>query len=328
MKKKVFKILIIVFVGFSQIVCCKKEDNALLPEVETYGFINDSEFTTSINCAVISDGSAKVTERGICWGTNPIPTMNDKKTKEGSGIGNFTSKLTELVQGTTYYAQAYATNRKGTVYGDITSFVAGTISDVDGNTYNMVTIGAQIWLRENLKTTKLNDGTPIKYAQTNSDWGSAGVKAKYCWYGTNVPFKDKYGALYNWYALNTNKLCPLGWHIPTANEWNILINHLGGSEIAGAKLKSTTGWTASSITTIQTVNSSGFTALPGGYREDVGTSEYYNSWNYEHTQGVWWTSDLNDSMYAKSYMISYSGDLIHQIKDKLASGSSVRCIKD
>ena len=319
------KKLLIITITILSVISCKKEDHALLPEVTTAELINDSEFSATGRGTVISDGGANVTERGICWSSNQMPTINDKFTIEGTGTGDFTSKLTELTQGTTYYARAYATNRKGTVYGETFSFVAGTITDVEGNIYNMVTIGTQIWMKENLKTIKYNDGTPIIPGKTNADW--MGTDPRYCWYNNDINKKQTVGALYKWYTINTGKLCPKGWHVPNSKEWETLVIYLGGFEIAGAKLKSSTGW-INSINGTGANNSSGFTALQCGYRNNEGPEEFYMAWTHGSNYAYWWSTDVKDDKIAKGYYLFDGNATVGDIFLQKSYGLSVRCIKD
>ncbi len=139
-----------------------------------------------------------------------------------------------------------------------------TVKDIDGNVYKTVTIGTQVWMAEDLKTTKYNDGTPIPYVADDTEWKNLRSDA-YCWYNNDESNKTTYGALYNWYTTNTGKLCPVGWHVSTNSDWEKLIDYGGGWEIAGGKLKEagTTHWDAPNI---GATNEFGFTALPGGGR--------------------------------------------------------------
>ena len=116
---------------------------------------------------------------------------------------------------------------------------ATTVSDADGYVYHTVTIGAQVWMVENLKTTKYNDGTAIPLVTDSTAWAILTIPG-YCWYNNDaVTYKATYGALYNWYAVNTGKLAPKGWHVPADAEWTKLITFLGGEDVAGGKMKST-----------------------------------------------------------------------------------------
>jgi uncharacterized protein (TIGR02145 family) len=141
--------------------------------------------------------------------------------------------------------------------------IGEVVTDIDGNVYNTVTIGDQVWMAENLKTTKLNDGTSISNAIDNIAWASLSTPG-YCWFINNRATYEIYGALYNWYAVYTDKLCPTGWHVPSNSEWTTLTDHLGGAEVAGGKLKESGSSHWASPNTGAT-NVTGFTALPGGY---------------------------------------------------------------
>jgi len=220
---------------------------------------------------VTADGGGTVTARGVCWGTSPNPTEAGSHTTDGTGRGNFTSNITGLTPGTKYFVRAYATNSAGTSYGEQQIFIT-RLADEDGNTYNVVEIGTQLWMAENLKTTKFNDGTLISNVEDNTSWMNQTAPA-YCWFGNDAGNKAIYGGLYNWYAIGTGKLCPAGWHVPTDNEFKTLEIYLGMTQAQadgagfrgndeGNKLKSTDRWAAGGAAT----NSSGFTALPGGYR--------------------------------------------------------------
>jgi uncharacterized protein (TIGR02145 family) len=230
-----------------------------------------------------------------------------------------------LVSGTVYYIRAYAINSGGTYYGDELIFKTSTVlcdttvTDVDGNTYNSVTIGSQCWMKENLRTTRYNDATEIVTGLSDPDW-TADVTGACASYNNNPANDLVYGKLYNWYAVNTGKLAPLGWHVPTAAEWTILINYLGGASICGNKMKATTLWAA--YTGITNTNSSGFTALPTGVHPWSGG--YYNISFEEY----FWSSTQHTSASAKSFWLKFnSSDFINYAMGK-NGGISVRCIKD
>src|ERR1035437_6837240 len=151
-----------------------------------------------------------------------------------------------------------------------------TVTDKDGNVYHTVTIGTQTWMAENLKTTQYNDGTSIPYVTDNTAWSILSTPA-YCWYSNDAAtYKNKYGALYNWYTVNTGKLAPTGWHVPTDAEWTTLTNYvtanLGTSLNVAKALAATTDWTIDTYDAgaigndLSKNNSTGFSALPGGYR--------------------------------------------------------------
>lgn len=144
-----------------------------------------------------------------------------------------------------------------------------TIKDMDNNNYNTVKIGNQIWMLENLKTTKYSNGNTIANISDSTLWGTQTLGA-FCWYKNDKDkYKGTYGALYNWYAVKTGKLCPSGWHVPTDAEWLTLGDYLGGEEVSGGKLKEvgTIHWRNPNN---GATNESGFTALPGGIRYEEG----------------------------------------------------------
>jgi uncharacterized protein (TIGR02145 family) len=163
------------------------------------------------------------------------------------------------------------------------------VYDIDGNGYDTVHIGTQLWLKQNLKTTKLTNGTSIPNISDTS-WNSLSTPA-YCLYNNSQLNGDVYGALYNWHTVNTNMLCPTGWHVPGDNEWTILANYLGGDSIAGAKLKEV-GNVHWMNNIPETTNETGFTALPGGFRDYSITYPYY----FLGSEGIWWSkTELNNN---------------------------------
>jgi uncharacterized protein (TIGR02145 family) len=194
----------------------------------------------------------------------------------------------------------------------------GTIVyDANGNIYSTVRISSQVWMTENLNTTKYNDGTdiPLLTDSTSTDPG-------YCWYDNNeAGNKNTYGALYNWFAVNTGKLCPSGWHVPSDAEWTILTDYLGGDNFAGGKLKET-GTTHWSDLNIGATNESGFTALPGGYRNGDGV--FYNLGN----TGYWWSLTEHDSLNAWHRLLIHDSEGSGRYFDYKKSSFSVRCIRD
>ena len=213
------------------------------------------------------------------------------------------------------------------------------VTDKDGNDYTWVTIGTQVWMKENLKTTKYTDGTSIPIVTDNTAW--SGLTAPgYCWYNNNeASYKSTYGALYNWYAVNTGKLCPAGWHVPTNDEWTTLLNYLdlngfnydgstGGWKI-GKSLAATTLWASSSTPGAvgntdypDKRNVTGFTAFPGGWRGIDGAVKDLGSW------GFWWSDTEKDAANAWSrYLIYNSTYGLDDISNKRC-GFSVRCIRN
>ena len=135
----------------------------------------------------------------------------------------------------------------------------GTITDIDGNSYRTVIIGEQEWMGENLKVTRFNDGKEIPYVPEMDEWTRVTGPA-YSWYDNDISNKDTYGALYNWFAVSSGKLCPAGWRIPDDSDWEVLTDFLGGLSVAGGKLKETgtSHWT---LPNSGATNETGFSAL-------------------------------------------------------------------
>ena len=198
-----------------------------------------------------------------------------------------------------------------------------TVTDADGNVYHQVIIGTQTWMIENLKTTKYKEGTVIPNITDATAWNSLSTPS-YCWYNNDeATNKTTYGALYNWYAINTGILCPTGWHVPTDEEWSILGNYLGGESIAGGKLKETgtTHWVSPNT---GATNETGFLALPGGERDFEGNFAAIG--NY----GLWWSSTEVGVGTAGAWYrwLSYSDSQLKGDSFFKYLAYSVRCIKD
>lgn len=196
------------------------------------------------------------------------------------------------------------------------------IADKDGNTYMAITIGTQVWIIENLKTTKYNDGTTIPNIADNEVWANLTTPG-YCWYDNDAStFKAIYGALYNWYAVNTGKLCPDGWHVPSDAEWTSLTTILGGDFVTGGKLKET-GTSHWDSPNTGATNETGFTALPGGQR---GWGQFYNIGH----NGAWWSATVSDESesLAWRWLMDFGTSAIIREDYSKGYGYSVRCLKD
>lgn len=348
MKSKTLRFLKYTFpllsIGFLLLLStgCKKDDGGSdsnpviqpptsgVPTVTTTAASSISQTGASSGGNVTSDGGATVTARGVCWSTSNAPTISDSKTTDGSGTGSFTSTLTGLTANTTYYIRAYATNSNGTGYGSaVTCTTAtnggGTVTDIDGNVYHTITIGTQVWMVENLKTTKYRNGDPITNLASNSQWVTAAATGApgYCDYDNDAANGTTYGHLYNWYAVNDSRnIAPTGWHIPTRAEMQTLVDYLGGDSQAGNALKEsgTSHW----ISNTGATNSSGFTALPGGYRYENG-----NFLNKSEFAYFWSTTTYNYDVTYAYYRSIYNGNGgVNDFYTSKATGFSVRCIKD
>lgn len=194
------------------------------------------------------------------------------------------------------------------------------LSDVDGNYYKTVKIGNQSWMAENLRTTKYNDGTPILKVIPNSAWESI-TSGAYCWYNNDEDaHREPYGALYNWYAVSSGKVCPEGWYVPSNEEWNALEAFLGGNNVAGNKLKErgTSHWPAPNT---GATNSSGFTALPCGYRSWAGEFRFFDRYCY------WWSSTESNENKASAWYLFMNNPDFSEISFDKPNGFYIRCIK-
>ncbi len=287
---------------------------------------------TSATCGgdITDDGGAPLTSRGVVWDTSQEPTLerNAGKTTDGTGIGSFTSSLTGLTGYSTYYVRAYASNSVGTCYGNQVSFKTSMpdgpgdpVTDADGNSYSTVWINGLLWMAENLKTTKYNDGTDIPLVTDKTEWLK--TTPAYCWYNNDLANKNPYGALYNGYAVQTRKLCPTGWHVPSLAETQGLTDYLGGEGVAGGKLKEagTEHWYTPNTGGI---NLKDFTALPGGCR-DYGNGNFLNLTRYGY---IWCSTDYVSNVSAYHLRLIYNTAASSYGGYSLKAGISVRCVAD
>jgi uncharacterized protein (TIGR02145 family)/uncharacterized repeat protein (TIGR02543 family) len=256
---------------------------------------------------------------------------------------NFTGWNTaEDGSGTDYPVGAsYTADANVTLYAKWTSseIVGGpTVTDADGNVYTSVIIGSQIWTLENLRTTKYNDGTVIPRVPGGTQWSDLSTPG-FCWYAnsTIAAERQKWGALYNWYAVQTGKLAPAGWRVPTDEDWTTLqeylvangYNHDGttsGNKIAKA-MAAESEWQSSTTTGVigndlSSNNGSGFAALPGGYRDDQGNFKSQNDYGY------WWTSTINTAPNAWARYLYSDGEYLARYYDTMKHGFSVRLVRD
>jgi uncharacterized protein (TIGR02145 family) len=233
-------------------------------------------------------------------GENCTVTVNVEDVSQSSGI-NFTSN------------------------GSPVGVFQNNLLDVDGNTYKTVKIGTQVWMAENLKTSKYSDGSTIPMITDDTEWDNNTTGA-WCYYDNDVTNNAKYGKLYNWYAVskttNGNKnVCPTGWHVPSDAEWTVLIDYLGGEVVAGGKMKEvgTTNWNSPIISA---TNTSLFTGLPGGYRYYVGNFSYIGYIGY------WWSSTEHVTNEALSRNLDISNGYAARYANNKGYGFSVRCLRD
>ena len=267
---------------------CSK-DQISLPSVSTTNITNIGTIIATSGGKILNDGGDPIVTSGVCWSLNQTPAITDSVTIDIADNNAFASSVSGLLPNTTYYLKAYATNSKGTAYGNEISFKTNplsdfpnTITDIDGNEYHTVKINTQVWLVENLISTKFRNGDLIQNITNESEWSKTD-KGAYCWYRNNPEEFSDYGILYNLNAVTDNRgIAPNGWHIPSLTEYRVLIASLGGVQIAGAKLKEpgTLHWESPNNTDY---NLSNFNALPGGYRN------YNGGFDFVTQTGTWWS---------------------------------------
>ena len=252
----------------------------------------------------------QVTARGFVYGTSA--GSSTFTVNAGTGVGAFTSSLTGLTTGTTYYARSFATNVQGTTYGTEVSFTPTLV-------LTTVTIGSQIWTDKNLEVTTYRNGDPITFAANAAEWNAAtnagiGAWSYYNWDPANGAI---YGKLYNWYAVNDSRiLAPSGYHIPTKLEYTTLATN------SGPALKSSTSeWGVNAGT-----NTTGFTGLPGGNNNIA----QFNRFEDKGTSGWFWTSDADISDPTKAYfrLLHRTAGFVDVGGYSKKYGMSVRLVKD
>jgi uncharacterized protein (TIGR02145 family) len=253
-----------------------------------------------------------------------------------SSVGTYTVSLS--------VSNAYGSDTKTKIDFITVDHYYGTVTDYDGNTYKTIEIGNQWWMAENLKTTHYANGTAIDHVeeelqrdsskQYNWDTLQYNNDKAYCYYSDSSSIRDTYGPLYNWPAAmngvssssanpsGVQGVCPVGWHLPSHAEWTELIDFLGGSNVAGDKMKETgtTHWNYP--TTLYATNSSGFTALPGGERSPDGDPA-----SRLGTYATFWSSTVKDGEYVWFLAIG-SGSRVGTGASRKNAGFSVRCVND
>ncbi|MBP5711145.1 MAG: fibrobacter succinogenes major paralogous domain-containing protein, partial [Bacteroidales bacterium] len=294
--------------------------------------------TMLVQCHITSAGSTGVIASGVCWSTSPNPSLGNSYTTDGTSIDTFISKGTGLVSGTTYYVRAYATNSIGTSYGNPIKFTTpvhcGTVTDYDGNVYQTIYIGAQCWMKENLRTTHYSNGAVISLQTTSTCTTSLPCGTfKNCYmYNDDTTNVHLRGLLYSWAAVmngagsSTNNpsgiqgICPSGWHVPSNVEWCELENYVepgidvncNSSGYRGSMAKRLAApqyWTAYQSNSfapgycqydVTGFNTSGFSAIPAGYlitywnTSPCGSSNTFTYSNL-NSEAYFWSCTVNSS---------------------------------
>jgi uncharacterized protein (TIGR02145 family) len=233
--------LVCLLTGFATLDSCKKEEDSTVPIVEPPGGVITNPVTAIASYEAIAGGSVYYSGgsekmfRFVCWNTKPDPDTSSLPwlryiTNANDNPGSFTTNIGKLLPNTTYYVRAFAFNEAGITYGNQVYFTTNPdVSDIEGNTYGTTNIGTQVWMTENLRTTKYNDGEPIPLVTKLSDWRTLSGPGYYPVYFIDPFWQDTsiVATLYNWHSVNTGKLCPVGWHVPTDAEWLLLPLYIG-----------------------------------------------------------------------------------------------------
>jgi len=316
-----------------------KEANKSFAVTTTSISSSSAILTYAVGNVSSSGGGASVTERGFCYGTSAEPTIANDTARAGSGSGDFERLIEGLSNTTTYYLRAYAIKTNGDIYyGNELSFTTlsfglpspgvGTVTDIDNNVYNTITLGTQVWMVENLKTTKFRDGAAIPNITDNTAWMNTTSEA-YCDYNNILANSAEYGRLYNLYAVkNSRGLAPAGWHVPNYAEWNTLFRYLGGAGVASGRMKEA-GFAHWDSPNTGADNTSGLTALGSGYRTTSGP--YYSL----KRRALFWSSLSSiqaTSLNIHAIILEYEYNRWLQQDGGFGGtssfGYSVRCIKD
>jgi uncharacterized protein (TIGR02145 family) len=311
---------------------CSQDDSGPEPEPMPIVSTNDISIitaTTAIcNGTIESDEGIYDISFGVCWSRNQTPTVSDDNVTTGYiQLDEFISPITGLIPNTKYYVRTFAEGNNTISYGDIVSFTTlaytDSVIDFDSNVYYAVTIGTQVWTVENLRVTHYRNGDPIANITEDSQWHNS-TEGAYCNYNNDPDFIEKYGRLYNWYAVkDAHNITPEGWHVPTSGEWQILIDYLGGEEIAGIKMREpgVQHWEYIMSNQPLSTNESGFLALPGGERINYGN--YYGHKGYT----AYWSTTSYNNDNAWRCLLNWSSSALNSQSSKSA-GLSIRLVKD
>ncbi len=354
MKKEVLLVVITLAAAILLPTCTKEEEEKKieLPSISTLPVTDITTSSAKSGGIITNDGGGVISSKGLVWSTSQNPTLaqNSGRTYEAPIAGDFQSTMTELAHNKQYFVRAYVSNTIGTVYGNEEQFqtetmVLGlpcpdmpTVTDIDGNVYNTVLIGNQCWMKENLKTTSYRNGTSIEYPGNDNDAWENNITGAYAWFDNANSWKDLYGALYNWHAVNSaNGICPAGWHVPSHDEWKAFTDYLGGDFLMNVhEIKScrqvnsplggncTTSehprWNATDYG--WGTDEYGFSGLPGGYRTWDG---FYFSMGIS---GYFWSSTENSSSNAGYRLMINESNLFIPVSDDKRDGRSIRCVRD
>ena len=249
-------------------------------------------------------------------------------TEVDASVTNEIQQLSVSLSGDTLYLQNGGfVIIPGISFANVKIQVGEGATDIVGNAYQSLIIGAQEWMAENLRTTKYSDGTAIPNVTSNTEWANDTTGA-WSHYSNDSQYDTIYGKLYNWYAVETGKLCPTGWHVPTEAEWTLLTDYLaaiGHDENEGTALKATSGWDDFGSESGNGTDAIGWLGLPGGFRD------LYGNFGGVGYSGYWWSSSQSDNTAGYAWFLRLLQSTVSVYKHDgsiMEGGSSVRCLKD
>jgi uncharacterized protein (TIGR02145 family) len=293
-------------------------------------------FFVSHNSAMFSGGGVSydntynILSKGICWSTSINPTINDPKLDLGAGFGDLGGIIEGLTPGTVYYLRAYATNVVGTTYGEnkVIRTFDGFTTDFEGHVYSTVRLGKQEWINRNLETAYFSNGDRISTTGTPTVNIEQEVRPLYQWpfqgYDDHPELLDDYGRLYTWYtATDSRKICPTGWHLPSIDEWDELLVHMGGDAATYGILSSSSNYYWGSPLYAGATEGS-FLAQLAGFRTVNGQFQYGSNYGT-----YWWSStEISSENVYSIYCGKSAVEKVVKLENSKKNGFSVRCVKD
>lgn len=323
--------------------------------ISTEAIVAQEEEIYQLNGNILHLGKEVITDHGFCWSDTGLATLDGAAVHLGgkNAVGTFSAEVSGLPRKTMYFVRSFAITAEGVVYGNERYFrtrprtVDPVVKDIDGNSYNVVIIGQQAWMVENLRTTRYADGTPIPLVESDSAWQSLSVADKaYSWYD-NDPAKAHYGAYYTWAAAMNGEegseenpsgiqgVCPEEWHIPSDAEWNQLhiflgmnpneadnFGFIGTRQRIGTKMKGIGNPLWEEDLSNWYLNQSGFTALPVGQRNDSGLFMNLGKYTY------FWSSTPYDETNVWYRYLQRGHAAVLRVYTPGDIGFSVRCVID
>ncbi|PLX05552.1 MAG: hypothetical protein C0598_14350 [Marinilabiliales bacterium] len=325
MKQNLINLLIVIFMTALSFISCNKKDlPKTLAKVEIADIIIGD---TSLICSIrfLTDGNDEIIAKGVCWSTTKMPIINNNRTTDGAGKEDYQSIIEGLIQTGVYYVRPYAENSICISYGDIIKVQTlegdgKQIIDYDGNIYNTVEIGNQIWSTKNSYATHFQNGDNIyenKDAELyETDLSNDSLVQPIIYGIKNTAY---YGTTFTWEkVVDKRNICPKGWHPANNEDWQQLITTLGGPINAGAKMKEV-GIEHWHKPNVGATNESGFTALPGGYNNSIWVGLY----------AFWWSAGQEyDSTNAYGWFLKYDEIEAYNFYANKKVGMTVRCVKD